>query len=114
MAKGLRLVRPNLSTPGRALGHVLCRVSVPTCAEPFNYYMTSPTGLRRLLYRELPRSEGALEGAWVKVSIAVRKSSRAIGYTSLGRWRHGESIEQFLDDVSRAWRALPKENPRWS
>ena len=110
MAKGLRYVRRDRSTPGRAVGRVICRVSIPALAAPFDHYVSNPSELRRLLRRELPRAEAALEGASVKVSAAVRKQSRAIGRQTLGLWSNGDPLEPFIEAVCRVYRQLPKEN----
>ncbi len=114
MAKGLRYVRRDRSTPGRAVGTLVCRVSLPALADPFDHYLSHPEELRRLLRRELPKTEAGLEGAWVSVSAAVRKPSRAIGRKKLERWSSGEPIDTFVEAVCLKWGRLPKEDATWS
>ncbi len=113
MAEGTRFVRRNRSTPGRALGYMVCRISLPAIGEPFERRLTNAAELRLLLSRELPVPEIARDGAAVTVSAAVRKPNRAIGRRRLGQWRAGEPLEAFIRAVGQLWRALPKEED-WS
>jgi hypothetical protein len=113
MAEGARFVRRDRSTPGRTVGYMVCRISVPTLGDPFERKLTSTAELRRLLGREMPAPEIAREGAVVTVSAAVRKPSRAIGRRRLGQWRAGESLEMFIRVVGQQYHALPKETD-WS
>lgn len=118
MAKGTKFLPP-IRHAGDATGQVECRITLPALSDKitrsFGYgyrdgvRQSRLTRLRRFVREELPKAEAALEDATIVVVPRVRKSSGAIGWTQLAKWRVGESLDAFLDQANEGWLRLPKE-----
>lgn len=93
----------------------MCKVTLPSIEEQygqrlgFRDHETKVTSLVRFVRKELSRADSILEGAKITVDAVIRMNSGALGRKRLGSCQHGQSVDHFLDSITRAWAALPKE-----
>jgi hypothetical protein len=115
MAKAVKYIKRNRTTAGRSIGVIVCKVSLPAIEEKyyerlgFRRHETKLTSFVRFVRKILSRADSILEGANLTVDAVIRMKSGGLGRKRLGTWQHGQSVDRFLDDVARAWAALPKE-----
>ncbi len=116
MAKAVKFIKRKRNIAGRANGVIVCSVSFPAIEE--KYYQrfgfrkneTKLLSFGRFFRKELSRASTILEGATVTADAVVRMKSGRLGRKRLGAWQSGDSVQRFVNAVTKAWVELPKED----
>jgi hypothetical protein len=96
--------------PGRATGHVRCRLRLPAIEEDVEYQGRSVLQLRRFLDKQLSgRAASAREGASLTISVEVRAPKHGSRWRPICRWREGDSVPAVLDRAVALISAIPRE-----
>ncbi len=120
MADGLKFVKRNRRTAGRATGRIACSISIPALGETFakDIILASRDGvrvgkltkLRQFAHARVPHTGAEQAGASLSIKASVRRPNGAIGWKRLGQWQPGQSIDQAFAEAEAVWRQLPKED----